>query len=204
MKKIKTNDSIQLRVKTLGNFTGELPKYESAGASGMDVRAQLFEDAVLKPGERYLIPTRLIFSVPPGFELQVRPRSGWALKQGLTVLNTPGTIDSDYRGPVQILLINLGQETVVVKDQDRVAQLVLSPVVRVELKRVSELDRTGRDSSGFGSTGRTGDTGGPGRTGYTVGLGRFGEGFLVTDIDGNPVSFDSSGNMADDGYNNYE
>jgi len=121
----------------------------------MDVLAALPENeaVILKPLERHLIPTGLIVSIPPGYEIQVRPRSGLAIQQGLTALNTPGTIDSDYRGEIRIILINLGHENAVIKRGMRIAQLVLAPVRKIQWVEAQELDVTNRDSGGFGSTG---------------------------------------------------
>ncbi len=130
-----------------------LPMYATDGASGMDIVANVKEDIVLKPGERKLIPTGFSFQLKKGQELQVRPRSGLALKHGITVLNTPGTIDSDYRGEVGVILINLGQEDFLIKRGDRIAQLVLTDVKRECLEEVNVLDDTIRDDGGFGSTG---------------------------------------------------
>ena len=145
--------NMDLKVKKLKNFKGDLPKYESSLASGFDVRAQLKEALRVKPGQRVLVPTALAFAIPPGFEIQVRPRSGLAIKNGISLVNSPGTIDADYRGEVKIILINLGQEDFVIKDQDRIAQLVLSPVLQVKFKEVSEISPTQRGQAGFGSTG---------------------------------------------------
>lgn len=142
-----------VKIKKLQNFKGNLPEYKSAGASGFDIKACLKENLTLKPGERALIPSGLAFEVPPGFELQSRPRSGLALKKGLTILNSPGTIDSDYRGEVQTLILNTGKEDVTIKDQDRVAQLVLCPVFRAEFIEQDTLSETQRGGGGFGSTG---------------------------------------------------
>jgi dUTP pyrophosphatase len=144
---------IPLKIKTLPNFKGELPKYETVHASGLDVRAAIDEPLVIKPMERAMIPTGLSMEIPPGFEIQVRPRSGLAAKQGVTVLNTPGTVDADYRGEVKIIVINLGSEAVEVKDQDRIAQMVLCPVVQAEIILTQELSDTARGVGGFGSTG---------------------------------------------------
>lgn len=144
---------VPLKVKTLVHFKGELPRYETAHASGLDVRAALSESITIKPMERAMIPTGLMIEIPPGFEVQVRPRSGLAAKQGVTVLNTPGTVDADYRGEVKIIVINLGAEPVEVKDQDRIAQMVLCPVVQAELVLSTELSETVRGAGGFGSTG---------------------------------------------------
>lgn len=145
---------VAVKIKKLENFKGELPAYQSAGASGLDVRAQLAGKMILKPFERAMIPTGLSFEIPFGFEIQARPRSGFAAKQGVTVLNTPGTIDADYRGEVKIILINLGQEDVEISDQDRVAQLVISPVFQADFFLSDELSSTERGVGGFGSTGR--------------------------------------------------
>jgi dUTP pyrophosphatase len=146
--------TLTLKIKTLENFKGALPQYQSAGASGFDVRAQLNAPITLKPGERAMIPTGLSFEIPLGYEIQSRPRSGFAAKQGLTVLNTPGTIDADYRGEVKIIVINLGQENILLQDQERVAQLVLAPVIQAHFEVVNELSETDRGVGGFGSTGR--------------------------------------------------
>jgi dUTP pyrophosphatase len=144
---------LPLKVKTLGNYRGELPAYQTPLASGFDVRAMLDGAMLLQPGERAMIPTGLSFEIPSGYEIQARPRSGWAAKQGVTVLNTPGTIDADYRGEVKIIVINLGREAVEIKDQDRIAQLVLAPVLQAEFLLVSEITDSQRGSGGFGSTG---------------------------------------------------
>ncbi|MEI7973508.1 MAG: dUTP diphosphatase [Bdellovibrio sp.] len=146
-------NQIRVRVKTFAHYQGSLPSYASDWASGFDVRAQLPSSLVLYPGERVLIPTGLSFEIPRGFELQCRPRSGLASKQGVSVLNTPGTIDADYRGEVKVILINLGQDPVEVHPQDRIAQLVLCPVFQAQFEMVLELSETQRGDSGFGSTG---------------------------------------------------
>jgi len=144
---------VPLKIKVLSHFKGELPKYETAHASGLDIRAALSAPMLLKPMERAMIPTGISMEIPPGFEVQVRPRSGLAAKQGVTVLNTPGTVDADYRGEVKIIVINLGSESVEVKDQDRIAQMVLCPVVQADLILSDELSETARGAGGFGSTG---------------------------------------------------
>ena len=144
---------VTLKVKKLPHFKGELPSYASPLASGFDIRAQIPSTLVIYPGERVLVPTGLSFEITPGYELQARPRSGLAYKQGLAVLNSPGTIDADYRGEVKIILANLGKEPIEIHDQDRVAQLVLAPVVLARLEVVSELGSTLRGEGGFGSTG---------------------------------------------------
>lgn len=148
--------NINVKIKTWPHYKGDLPSYHSQGASGFDVRAQLEgKSLVLKKGERALIPTALSFEIPLGYEIQARPRSGWAAKQGLTVLNTPGTIDADYRGEVKIILVNLGQEDVMIQDQDRCAQLVIAPIFQAQFEHVGELTDTLRGAGGFGSTGKT-------------------------------------------------
>lgn len=144
-----------LLFKKLDNFKGDSPKYETSGASGMDIRAQLDgKTLILKKGEKVMVPTGLSFEITQGFEIQVRPRSGLAAKQGITVLNTPGTIDADYRGEVKVILINLGSDDVEIKDQDRIAQFVVCPVVQAELTEINTLSETTRGSGGFGSTGK--------------------------------------------------
>lgn len=148
-----TFQKVPLKIKTLPHFKGELPRYETVHASGLDVRAALSESMTIQPMARAMIPTGLSMEIPPGFEIQVRPRSGLAAKQGVTVLNTPGTVDADYRGEVKIIVINLGSEVVEVKDQDRIAQMVLCPVVQADLILSSELSDTARGAGGFGSTG---------------------------------------------------
>jgi dUTP pyrophosphatase len=132
-----------------------LPAYETAQAAGMDLRAAVPEDAplVLRPGDRHAVPTGLAFALPDGFEGQVRPRSGLALKHGVTCLNTPGTIDADYRGEVKVILINLGPEDFTIRRGDRIAQLVVAPVTQARWTEVGSLDETARGAGGFGSTG---------------------------------------------------
>lgn len=146
-----------LRIQRLPHAEGlALPSYETAGSAGMDLRAALAEDAALtlEPGARALIPTGLKMALEPGWEAQVRPRSGLALKHGITCLNTPGTIDSDYRGEVGVILVNLGQEPFVIRRGERIAQMVIAPVVQVSVSEVDTLDETTRGAGGFGSTGR--------------------------------------------------
>jgi dUTP pyrophosphatase len=130
----------------------ELPRYQTAGAAGMDLRAD--EPVDLAPGERRLVPTGIAVAIPPGWEGQVRPRSGLALKLGLGMPNAPGTIDSDYRGEVGVILVNWGQERVRLARGERIAQLVVAPVTRASLVEVASLPDTGRGDGGFGSTGR--------------------------------------------------
>lgn len=131
-----------------------LPAYHSAGASGLDLLADMEQAIALEPLERCAVPTGIAIEIPPGYEGQVRPRSGRALREGLTLLNTPGTIDSDYRGEIQVIVVNLGREPVSIEPGDRIAQLVIAPVARVELVEVEELDDTHRGGGGFGHTGR--------------------------------------------------
>ncbi len=130
-----------------------LPRYMTPDAAGMDLRADLEAEIVLAPGERRLVPTGLAVAIPPGFEGQVRARSGLAARDGLTVLNAPGTIDADYRGEVQVLLANLGREPVRVRRGDRIAQLVIAPVARATWREVQQLPASERGEGGFGSTG---------------------------------------------------
>ena len=141
-----------LRIKRLPNGSDlPVPRYETAGAAGMDLRAA--EALLLPPGERAAVPTGLALALPPGFEGQVRPRSGLARRHGVTVLNAPGTVDEDYRGEVMVLLVNHGPETVRIERGDRIAQLVVAPVTRVAVEEANDLGATARDGAGFGSTG---------------------------------------------------
>lgn len=149
--------TVTVRVATLAHHEGlRLPAYETADAAGMDLRAAVPEQdpIVLAPGERAMIPTGLTVALPPGYEAQVRPRSGLAAKFGITCLNSPGTIDADYRGEVKVILINLGKEPFLVSRGERIAQMVVAPVTRVDLSLVDQLDDTQRGAGGFGSTGR--------------------------------------------------
>ncbi len=130
-----------------------VPAYKTSGAAGADVCAYLEENIILKKGQRTLISTGLFFEIPDGFEIQVRPRSGLALKNGVTVLNSPGTIDSDYRGELKVILINLGDEDFEIKNGDRIAQILVSPVTRGNFVKVQSLSQTQRGEGGFGSTG---------------------------------------------------
>ncbi|MCF1468820.1 dUTP diphosphatase [Agrobacterium vitis] len=146
----------RLHLKRLPHGEGlELPAYETAGAAGMDLRAAVTEaePLPLAPGKRALVPTGLIIEIPQGFEAQIRPRSGLAFKNGITCLNTPGTIDSDYRGEVKVLLINLGDEDFTITRGMRIAQMVIAPVTQVQVIEVSETSDTVRGAGGFGSTG---------------------------------------------------
>lgn len=143
-----------VRVSVAG-VAQNLPSYQSAGAAGADLRADLNEAVTLAPGARALVGTGIRIEIPPGFEAQVRPRSGLAVKQGLTVVNAPGTIDSDYRGEVAVALINLGQEPVTIEPGMRIAQLVVAPVVQAEFVMADQLAESQRGDGGFGSTGAT-------------------------------------------------
>jgi len=146
------NDAIKVEVKRLAHGEGlALPAYATSGSAGMDVVSA--EDVTIAPGARHAVATGLSVAIPQGFEIQVRPRSGLAFKHGITVPNTPGTIDSDYRGELKVLLINHGSEDFAIARGDRVAQLVLAPVVQAEWSEVDELDATQRGAGGFGSTG---------------------------------------------------
>lgn len=144
---------VPLKIKSLPHYSGPSLQYESLLASGFDIRAQLDSDITIIPGERVLIPTGLSFEVAPNYELQVRPRSGLAIKKGIALVNSPGTIDADYRGEVKIIIINHGKEPVVIRHQDRIAQMVLCPVVQAEFQWVSQLNESKRGEAGFGSTG---------------------------------------------------
>jgi dUTP pyrophosphatase len=145
-----------IQVRRLAHGQGlPLPAYESAGAAGMDLRAAVADGApmILRPGARAAVPTGLAIALPQGFEAQVRPRSGLALRSGVVPLNTPGTIDSDYRGEVKVILINHGAEDVAIRRGDRIAQMVIAPVTRADWSEVEGLDETERGDGGFGSTG---------------------------------------------------
>ncbi len=131
-----------------------LPSYQSAHAAGVDLSADIEQEVTLAPSERAAIPTGIALAIPVGFEGQVRPRSGRAIDEGLTVLNAPGTIDADYRGEVKVLLVNLGQQTISIRPGERIAQLVIAPVVQAEFVEVESLEESGRGGGGFGHTGR--------------------------------------------------
>lgn len=146
---------ISIDIERLPHADGlALPSYQTEGAAGMDLLAAISEDIMVAPQERVAIPTGLKMAIPHGYEVQIRPRSGLAFKHGLTVANAPGTIDSDYRGEVKILLINLGTEAVEISSGMRVAQMIVAPVMRASLNLVSELSDTTRGTGGFGSTGK--------------------------------------------------
>jgi dUTP pyrophosphatase len=134
--------------------TAKIPQYQTAHAAGMDLVADVTSTILVAPGERRAIPTGLTIEIPPGFEGQVRPRSGRAINEGLTMINSPGTIDADYRGEVKVLIVNLGDRTIEIHPGDRIAQLIIAPVVRAEIEEVTELADSKRGSGGFGHTGR--------------------------------------------------
>jgi dUTP pyrophosphatase len=131
-----------------------IPKYETSGSSGLDLEAHIDSDIILKPGQRTLVPTGIAVAIPDDLEIQIRPRSGLAFKQGISVLNTPGTIDSDYRGEIKVILINLGQENFTIKKFQRIAQMIICPIIKVTLLETEELPITIRGKGGFGSTGQ--------------------------------------------------
>ena len=143
-----------IEVKIVNKSTNDLPAYATEGSSGMDIRAFLDEPLQLLPLERVLIPTGIFIEIPKGYEVQVRPRSGLAIKHGITCLNTPGTIDADYRGEIKVILINLSQEKQVIHPGDRIAQMVLQKVETMVWKPVEELETTVRNAGGFGHTGK--------------------------------------------------
>jgi dUTP pyrophosphatase len=147
---------VELLAIRVGHGDAPPPAYQSEGAAGMDLPAAVEADVVIGPGKRALVGTGWSFAIPVGFEGQVRPRSGLALRHGITVLNTPGTIDSDYRGEVKVVLANFGDEDFVVRRGDRIAQLVVAPVAKAIVRVVDALDRTARGDGGYGSTGTRG------------------------------------------------
>lgn len=143
---------IKILIKRLSKNVS-LPKYETSGSSGMDLAAYINANINLEPGKSVIIPTGLSVAIPKNFEIQIRPRSGLAAKKKITVLNTPGTIDADYRGEIKVILINLGDETFIIEKGLRIAQMVFCPVIQVQLEEVNELNNTTRGKDGFGSTG---------------------------------------------------
>lgn len=143
-----------ITVKIINKSNNELPKYATEGASGLDLRANLDAPIVLKPMQRTLVPTGLFLELPEGHEAQIRPRSGLAIKQGITCLNTPGTIDADYRGELKVILINLSEEEQTINHSDRIAQMVIQQVSQVILYEVKEISETVRGEGGFGHTGK--------------------------------------------------
>ena len=147
-------NSIEVKIKISLTYQGELPSYQTEHASGLDILAQNEQEIVLKPGERSLIPTGLFFEIPHGYEIQVRPRSGLAINSGISLVNSPGTIDADYRGEIKVILINHGQDDFVVVRGNKIAQIVVTPIVRARFTLSRELSITERGSNGFGSTSR--------------------------------------------------
>lgn len=143
-----------MKVRVINHSNNPLPAYATEGSSGMDIRAYIKEAVELKPLQRALIPTGLSIELPQGFEAQIRPRSGLAIKQGITCLNTPGTIDADYRGEIKIILINLSNETQVVQSGERIAQMVIQKVEKINWELSVEIEDTNRSAGGFGSTGK--------------------------------------------------
>lgn len=141
-------------IKVVKEENISLPKYETSGSAGMDVRANIEEPIVLGSLERVLVPTGLKIAIPEGYEVQVRPRSGLAIKHGITLLNTPGTIDSDYRGELKIIMVNLSKDEYIINPQERIGQLILNKVAQMELIEVDSLDETERGAGGFGHTGK--------------------------------------------------
>lgn len=145
----------KIKVKIINQSPNALPEYATEGSAGMDLRAHLAGELVLQPLERQLVPTGLFIELPQGYEAQVRPRSGLAIKHGITCLNSPGTIDSDYRGEIKIILINLSQEAQTLHPGDRIAQMVVSPVARIGWESVETINETARNAGGFGHTGKS-------------------------------------------------
>ncbi len=143
-----------MRVNIINKSNNALPAYETASSAGMDLRAFIDADVVLKPFERKLIPTGLYIELPDGYEAQIRPRSGLAIKSGITVLNSPGTIDSDYRGEIKVILINLSQDDFIIKSGDRICQMVIAKHEKAEFVEVNEISETERGAGGFGHTGK--------------------------------------------------
>jgi dUTP pyrophosphatase len=146
---------LKINVKIINESGNTLPEYATEGSAGMDVRANLQQPVILKSLERQLIPTGLFIELPVGYEMQIRPRSGLAIKQGITCLNTPGTIDSDYRGEIKVILINLSQEEQTIQHGDRIAQLIVGKVDRVKWELVTTINSTERNAGGFGHTGKS-------------------------------------------------
>jgi len=145
----------KIKVRIINNSNNPLPEYATEGAAGMDIRAHLESPLTLKPMERSMVPTGIFIELPKGYEAQIRPRSGLAIKQGLTCLNSPGTIDSDYRGEVRIVMINLSVENQTISSGDRIAQMIVHSVERVKWKTVKKISTTKRNEGGFGHTGKS-------------------------------------------------
>jgi len=143
-----------MKIRIVNKSNNKLPEYATASSAGMDLRAYLKMPVILHPKERKIIPTGLFIELPEGYEAQIRPRSGLAAEKGITVLNSPGTIDSDYRGEIKVILINLSEEIFEIKNGDRIAQMIISKYERILWNKVEEIDKTERNSGGFGHTGR--------------------------------------------------
>lgn len=150
----QSSSNAQVVVKIVNESGNPVPAYATEGSAGLDLCAHLHESVVLEPLQRKLIPTGLFIELPTGYEAQIRPRSGLALKQGITCLNSPGTIDADYRGEIGVILINLSNETQVLNSGDRIAQMVIAPVTQINWEPTNALSPTGRGAGGFGSTGK--------------------------------------------------
>ena len=147
------NFMTNINIKVVAKKGAKLPLYKTSGAAGADICALLEKPLVIESGKSAMVPTGLFFEIPEGYEVQIRPRSGLAAKNGVTVLNTPGTIDSDYRGEINVILINLGDKPFTVNNGDRIAQMLVAPVIQAEFSVVTSLDETERGAGGFGSTG---------------------------------------------------
>ncbi len=143
-----------MKIKIVNKSKHELPEYSTGNSAGLDLRANIDKPVKLKPLERYLIPTGLFIELPPGYEAQIRPRSGLAIKNGISVLNTPGTIDSDYRGEICVILINLSNETFIVNDGERICQMIINKHEKIQWEQVDDLNNTERGKGGFGHTGK--------------------------------------------------
>lgn len=148
-------DMPKLKVRIINQSSNSLPEYATRGSAGMDIRASLVSQIILQPLERKLISTGLFIELPEGYEAQIRPRSGLAIKQGITCLNSPGTIDSDYRGEIMVILINLSQEEQIIHDKDRIAQMVIHKVQKVNWRKAKKIKPTKRNDGGFGHTGKS-------------------------------------------------
>lgn len=146
--------SVSIQVRIINKSANSLPDYATTGSSGVDIRAHLEQPIIIQPSERVLVPTGLFVEIPLGYEIQIRPRSGLAIKQGITCLNTPGTIDADYRGEIKVILINLSAEEQTIQPGDRIAQMVLQKVERIAWVATENLENTERGTGGFGSTGK--------------------------------------------------
>jgi len=144
---------LEILIKKINYLGGDLPKYETKGSSGLDLKANIKEKIQIKPNEKVLIPTGLAVAIPVGYEIQIRPRSGLAAKNGITVLNTPGTIDADYRGEIKVILANLSKDTFEIVPGFRIAQMVVCPIIQAKFTEAKKLPSTDRGSGGFGSTG---------------------------------------------------